>query len=85
MAVDVASALWRAAAHGGDSDSTASLTGNLLGASLGASALPPQWIAHVEMADLITRIARDLYRAASGETTFDARDYPPVDDVFAAQ
>lgn len=38
---DVAAALWRWALHGGDSDSTASLTGNLLGAMHGGVTLPP--------------------------------------------
>jgi ADP-ribosylglycohydrolase len=55
---DVARALWRAAAHGGDSDSTASLAGNLLGA-MGAS-LPHAWLEDLELRPLIERAARDL-------------------------
>jgi ADP-ribosylglycohydrolase len=54
----VAQALWRAAAHGGDSDSTASITGNLLGA-MGA-VLPPAWLDEVELRDVITQIANRL-------------------------
>jgi ADP-ribosylglycohydrolase len=55
---DAADALWRAAAHGGDSDSTASIAGNILGA-MGAP-LPRAWIEELEMRDVIERIARDL-------------------------
>ncbi len=54
-------ALWRAAAHSGDSDSTAAITGNLLGASYGLSALPPSWLGQLELRDVIDRIASDLF------------------------
>lgn len=57
----VASTLWRAVAHGGDSDSTGSLVGNLLGATLGDSALPPRWIEEVELRDVTETLASDLY------------------------
>lgn len=52
----VAQALWRAAAHGGDSDSTASITGNLLGA-MGA-VLPAAWLDELELHDVIMQTAR---------------------------
>ena len=55
---EVREALWRAAAHGGDSDSTASLAGNLLGA-MGA-ALPRSWLEELELRVLIERAAVDL-------------------------
>jgi len=42
-------ALWRAAAHAGDSDSTASIAGALIGAMAGVDCLPPVWVAGVEM------------------------------------
>ncbi len=57
-ATSVADALWRAAAHGGDSDSTASLAGNLLGA-MGAP-LPRAWLDELEMRDVIERTAKEL-------------------------
>ncbi len=57
----VARALWRAAAHGGDSDSTASLTGNLLGA-MGAR-FPQPWLDDLEMRDVIERVAAALVGA----------------------
>lgn len=55
----VANALWRAAARGGDSDSTASLAGNLLGARA-HTRLPRAWLDELEMRDVIERAARDL-------------------------
>jgi ADP-ribosylglycohydrolase len=68
-------ALWRAAAHSGDSDSTAAITGNLLGAMLGADALPPGWLAALELRDVVERIACDLHAALiRGESL---RAYPP--------
>jgi ADP-ribosylglycohydrolase len=54
----VARAIWRAAAHGGDSDSTASLTGNLLGA-MGAE-LPEPWLDELEMRSLIETLSAAL-------------------------
>jgi ADP-ribosylglycohydrolase len=54
---DVRTTLWRAVAHAGDSDSTGSLTGNLLGAMLGTSALPADWLASLEMTGVLTNAA----------------------------
>ncbi|MFC4336296.1 ADP-ribosylglycohydrolase family protein [Salininema proteolyticum] len=42
-APDPASALTAAVSHGGDSDSTGSVCGNLVGAAFGEGALPDQW------------------------------------------
>jgi len=39
--------------HSGDSDSTGSIAGNLLGAALGAEAIPPEWIDELEGAAVI--------------------------------
>jgi ADP-ribosyl-[dinitrogen reductase] hydrolase len=72
-----ADALWRAVAHGGDSDSTGSLTGNLLGAQHGLSAFPAAWQQQVEMSELILRLARDLHAVAlSGGAAVDVDAYP---------
>lgn len=46
--------------HDGDSDSTGSITGNLLGAELGIDAVPGQWLATLELHDVIAEIADDL-------------------------
>ncbi|HYQ16230.1 MAG TPA: ADP-ribosylglycohydrolase family protein [Polyangiaceae bacterium] len=72
----VAEALWRSVAHGGDSDSTGSLVGNLLGARLGREALPPSWLAELDLADLIERVACDSWQAFFGEQALDASAYP---------
>ena len=46
--------------HGGDSDSTGAITGNLLGARLGVDAIPARWRDQVELRAEIEMIARDL-------------------------
>ena len=46
--------------HGGDSDSTGSITGNLLGAAAGVEAIPDRWLAHLELLSTIEAIADDL-------------------------
>ena len=46
--------------HGGDSDSTGAIAGNLLGALLGVATIPPAWIDALELRDVIARIAIDL-------------------------
>jgi ADP-ribosyl-[dinitrogen reductase] hydrolase len=50
-------ALWRAACHDGDSDSTASIAGHLLGCARGAAALPERWLARLEALPLLDRSA----------------------------
>lgn len=46
--------------HSGDSDSTGSVTGNILGAYLGINAIPPKFKTNLELYPLITAIAEDL-------------------------
>ncbi len=53
----VADGLWRAVAHSGDSDSTGSLAGNLLGAMYGIERLPETWLGDLELRDTIDRVA----------------------------
>jgi ADP-ribosylglycohydrolase len=73
---DVAEALWRAVAHGGDSDSTGSIAGNLLGAMHGTAALPTAWLAELELRDVIERVARDLHGACILGERLDDAAYP---------
>ena len=47
--------------HDGDSDSTGSIAGNLLGAIHGASAIGDEWLTPLELRDVITELADDLY------------------------
>lgn len=47
--------------HDGDSDSTGSVTGNILGAYLGMSAIPDKFTENLELRDVILEIADDLY------------------------
>lgn len=47
--------------HGGDSDSTGSVTGNILGAALGYDAIPQFYKDDLEMHDLILHMADDIY------------------------
>jgi ADP-ribosyl-[dinitrogen reductase] hydrolase len=73
----IAESLWRAVAHGGDSDSTGSLTGNLLGAMHGVEALPPAWLEDLELRDVIERLAQDLHAAYVLGLAPDFERYPP--------
>ena len=47
--------------HSGDSDSTGSVTGNILGAYLGMSSIPDKYLANLELRDVILEMADDLY------------------------
>lgn len=47
--------------HDGDSDSTGAITGNLLGARDGAGVIPERWLEQLELRDVITEVATDLY------------------------
>lgn len=47
--------------HDGDSDSTGSIAGNLLGTIYGAKAIPTEWLHPLELRHVITELAEDLY------------------------
>ena len=53
-------ALIAAVNHGGDSDSTGAVTGNLLGASLGLSGIPLNYQHALELREVILELADDL-------------------------
>ncbi|MFB9428045.1 ADP-ribosylglycohydrolase family protein [Streptoalloteichus tenebrarius] len=59
-------ALLLAANHSGDSDTTAALTGNLLGAAHGTGALPRAWLNRLELAEVIAQLGKDLGAACAG-------------------
>lgn len=48
--------------HGGDSDSTGAVTGNILGAAIGYEAIPQFFKDDLELHDVIMHMADDLYR-----------------------
>ena len=58
---DFARAMIAAVNHSGDSDSVASVTGNILGAFLGVRAIPLKYIRRLEMLDVIVEVADDLF------------------------
>lgn len=47
--------------HGGDSDSTGAITGNILGALLSADTIPSEWLVQLELQDEIETLATDLH------------------------
>jgi ADP-ribosylglycohydrolase len=51
--------------HSGDSDSTGSITGAILGTLLGVDAIPKKWVRGVENAEKIQKIAEGLFRTRS--------------------
>ena len=65
-APDLESALLLAVNHGGDSDSTGSITGNLLGAIHGERAIPRRWLDALELREEIERMAEELHAACGG-------------------
>jgi len=58
---DFDKALIAAVNHDGDSDSTGAITGNILGAYLGLSGIPRKYIDNLELVDVLTELADDLY------------------------
>lgn len=51
--------------HDGDSDSTGSITGNLLGTMLGLDAIPQEWLKQLELREVIAELGTDLFNIAS--------------------
>ncbi len=57
---DFSAGIIAAANHNGDSDSTAAITGNILGARLGFDAIGEQWKTDLELFDVLLELADDL-------------------------
>jgi len=62
--------------HGGDSDSTGAICGNLLGASLGATGIDADLLGGLEGRDVITQVADDLYDVFAEGREPSSRRYP---------
>ena len=60
VASDFREGIVMAVNHDGDSDSTGAITGNLLAAALGVQAIPAEWLAPLELREVITEMADDL-------------------------
>jgi ADP-ribosylglycohydrolase len=60
-------ALAVAANHSGDSDSTASIAGNILGAFYGEECLPGEWLDTLEGRDVVRHMAGLLVKVTTGE------------------
>ncbi|HZQ35426.1 MAG TPA: ADP-ribosylglycohydrolase family protein [Dehalococcoidia bacterium] len=52
--------------HSGDSDSTGSIAGNILGATLGTADIPPAWLAELELRAAVEQVADDVWRHFGG-------------------
>lgn len=53
--------------HGGDSDSTGAVAGNIIGAILGYSAIPQKYLTNLELHDVLLSVADDLGGFSSPE------------------
>ena len=52
--------------HSGDSDSTGSIAGQILGIQLGVEAIPVQWLEALELREVIEQVAEDLAVGVEG-------------------
>ena len=66
---DLETAVRVAANHSGDSDSTASLTGAIIGAAIGNSNMPTKYVMLLEMYDVLLELAQDLYDGCQASDT----------------
>lgn len=57
---DFRKAIIAAVNHGGDSDSTGAITGNILGAWLGIGNIPREWLEIIELRDALIQLADDI-------------------------
>ncbi len=63
--------------HSGDSDSTGSITGNIMGALLGEEAIPVEWLNHLELHDVVRQVGEDLFNTFQ-DTAAWLKRYPPL-------
>jgi ADP-ribosylglycohydrolase len=73
---DFARGIRLAVNHSGDSDSTGSMTGNILGAYVGRRAIPYEWLQAVELGREIENLADDLLLGWRDSEAWHER-YPP--------
>jgi len=63
--------------HSGDSDSTGSITGAILGTLLGIESIPRPWVQKVEGSDRIKKIADDMFSIFQNGKELSLEEYPP--------
>lgn len=76
---DYSSGVLAAVNHGGDSDSTGAITGNILGTLMGIRAIPDEWLEQVEAREIAESLAEDLIRIPNEQgdvSPEDAARYP---------
>ena len=61
-APDLEQGVLAAVNHSGDTDSTGSICGNILGALHGESAIPTRWLDALDAGDLVETVADDFVR-----------------------
>lgn len=61
--------------HKGDSDSTGSVAGNIIGANVGLGGIPEEFINPLELKDVISEIAEDLYTDCPMESEYDSEHW----------
>ena len=71
---DFSAGIIAAVNHGGDSDSTGAVTGNILGALLGYEAIDQKWKKDLELSDVILEMADDLCHGCQMEEYSHYRD-----------
>ncbi len=81
VAEDFAHGVLLAVNHSGDSDSTGSIAGNLLGLVHGEEGIPARWREQVELAEVVTTVSDDLFNAfveERGGDGYERERYPGV-------
>lgn len=69
--------------HSGDSDSTGSVTGQILGTALGLQNIPEKYIQHLELKNTILELANDLQRFnITNKYDWKTIDMPRQNDTF---
>lgn len=73
---DLIEGLRMAVNHSGDSDSTGSICGNLMGAAFGMKIVPKDWLEQLELREVIDQVAKDIIDVqVNGAESF-AERYP---------
>ena len=75
IARDLATGIRMAVNITGDSDSTGSITGQILGAMHGEEAIPGEWLDKLELREVIAEVAEDFVRLHESPVGWDGDEY----------